>query len=56
MPTFNQLCLIVSYMENIQIEPDAEGNLLWMNKCDEMMTEGEFENGSVFLCSLLFKS
>lgn len=41
MPSFNQLCLIVSYLENIQMETDAKGNALWMEKCDETMIEGE---------------
>ena len=42
MPKFNQLCLIVSYLENIHIEPEENGSTLWLNKCDEMMTDDEF--------------
>ena len=52
MPNFNQLCLIVSYLENIQIEPDENCSTLWLNKCDEMMTDGEFSKDcNPFACA-----
>ena len=56
MPKFNQLFLIVSYLENIQIEPEENGSTLWRTECDEMMTDGEFGQGChPFACSF-FKS